>query len=477
MKGGNLSISGKARFIRIGCVLLLLCLALSGCGQPAEEKAEEAATDTAVAVSPEPTPEPTPEPPEKAELLHVCDESSGEYCLAASADGTRFLVCKPVNAKWGFDLWVQNADGGDRQDLYLAGITEEESENDIGVLGVPTDFIIKWEKDQIQRWIDEQKEQYGSYAGALVHLMWRNLRPDCVEVAGDLALLVDYSSGATARINLRTGETVFPGYGTPMIAGDGTILCVNSYARSFDEADAFWLRPDQAVPDKAKYLLPDIIHTSHGSVLMEDQTVWMLARGNVEKVKKGDRTITYCDLSVVHCDSSGNVLRRVAGGRFDTSLLPSCIIYSEKTGVGIVYSNMSMGGDLWYFGPDDDTLKPLVLQSMLPPTLSVGEREEVMDESGRPTDASRPLYVCGLSEGSTKLLVQDFETRYLLSLDLRTLQADILMTAEEIRAFEGENSDGRYIQMYHTGWNGRLVISCGRVLPGYAVRLPFREAD
>ena len=138
---------------------------------------------------------------------------------------------------------------------------------------------------------------------------------------------------------------------------------------------------------------------------------------------------------------------------------------------------MSMGGDLWYFGPDDDTLKPLVLQSMLPPALRVGERDEVMDESGRPTDASRPLYVCGLSEGGTKLLVQDFETRYLLSLDLRTLQADILMTAEEIRAFEGENSDGRYIQMYHTGWNGRLVISCGRILPGYAVRLPFREAD
>lgn len=62
MKGGNNSISGKTRFIRIGCVLLLLCLALSGCGQPTEEKAATPAENTAQQATAEPSPEPTPEP-------------------------------------------------------------------------------------------------------------------------------------------------------------------------------------------------------------------------------------------------------------------------------------------------------------------------------------------------------------------------------------------------------------------------------
>ncbi len=62
MHSGNRNSSGKARFIRIGCVLLLLCLALSGCGQPAEEKAEDTAAPVVSGQEPEPASEPAPEP-------------------------------------------------------------------------------------------------------------------------------------------------------------------------------------------------------------------------------------------------------------------------------------------------------------------------------------------------------------------------------------------------------------------------------
>ena len=476
----------------LACALLLL----GACGQkpaePAEtgapgtaaEPAPEASAEPSPEVSPEPAPEAEGEPapesapelPGTAELLQVCGGENGERCLAAGADGTRFLIAAQNAAAW--DLWVQNADGSGRKSLYT-GLAEEEAENLIRFCGIPQE-IIRMKEDQVLKWISSQRSQYGSYANALVHLVFRSPSPQNIRVAGNFALLTDYNAGVSARINMQTGETVLLPRMTALMLRDGTVLCVSSDAyRSEDPAavPAFWLRPDQAVPEEADYPALRGVSSLQGCFLQEDRTIWMLVPGEMETVETDGRKEFYRSFSVVHLDEGGTVLRRIDGGRFNMSFTPSFLLYSEQAGAGVVYSNQYHGGDLWFFGPDSDVLKPLVPETILPPSLRVGEREDVLDEAGRPTDASRPLYVFGLSEGGTKLLVQDLATNYVLSLDLRTLKADILMDYGQIMSFTEGRSDRPSTLLTYAGWNGREILSCGREIGGCAIRLPFRESD
>ena len=454
-------------------VVWLLCalMLLGACGQKPADPAENAAPE----VTAEPAPEPTPEPPQTAELLQVCSEENPGFCLASNAAGTRFLIAA-LNNNRAYDQWVQNADGSDRRDLFTL-LSEEDSESLFRLHGIPQDYLIKLKKEQLEEWIGRQIEKYGSYANTLGHFIWRSPRPQNTAAAGDCILVMDSHSAVAARINLQTGETVFLDGSIIMMAADGTILSIYTAGDSAAGENASWLAPDQSVPEAAEFTLPNNIYWPTNYVLLEDRTVWMLVLGEIEKTEQDGKTVLFQSLSVVHCDSSGNILRQISAGKFPQSLAPRYLQYSEQTGIGIVYSNINIGGDLWVFGPDGDTLKPLVLESMLPPAMRTGEREEVIDESGRSTDASRPLYVFGLSEGGTKLLVQDFQSRYLLSLDLRTLQADILMTAEEIVSFAEGHSDNPGPGLEYCHWNGRDIVSCANRIRNYVIRLPFREGD
>ena len=72
------------------------------------------------------------------EMLHVCDENNNERCLAANADGTRFLIWQNHHPE--HNMWVQDADGGNRQDLYFSGLEEEQDIflRFIGVVELPS---------------------------------------------------------------------------------------------------------------------------------------------------------------------------------------------------------------------------------------------------------------------------------------------------------------------------------------------------
>ena len=412
---------------------------------------------------------------ERAELLHVCSGEDNETCLAASADGTRFLVCR--NNHPLIDLWIQDADGGSRKDLFLAGMTEEEAKNILEAVCAGEAARIKSQdrKAVQEKLVESRKTQYGTYPNALIRTVWQAPLPQYVKVAGDYVLLQDPQAPASARINMQTGETVLLYMASAWMAGDGTVLCRG--AGSSGIQDLYLLPPDQAVPEQTAPLqLPDSFYPVDYS-LQKDRTVWILGAGEMEKVEKDGRKIFFRDYSLFHCDSSGAVLCRIDAGKFNMSLSPSHVLYSERTGIGVVYSNMMAGGDLWIFGPEDDTLKPLVLESMMPPALRPGERNEVLDEYGMPTAVSRPLCVLGLSEGGTKLLVQDYMSRYLLSLDLRTLKADILMTASEIVSFAEGHSAVPGPGLESASWTGRNIISGGRAVSGCAIRIPFPVED
>lgn len=420
------------------------------------------------------------EPVAVAELVRVCNPDNNESCLAAGADGTRFLICQ--NQYPEFNLWLQNADGSEKKDLYLAALPEEDAEALLGLAGVPDDIRLKGGEEGIRKWLDNRKKQYGSYADALIHLCWKMPRPDNVAAAGNYLLLTDFGAGLSARIDVRTGETVLLYRMTALMLRDGTVLCLSQdtyYKETGEDAvTAAWLRPEQTGLEKTDYFLAQSMFSyPQGCALQEDGTIWMLLPGDMETVEADGRKTVFRELSVVHCDSSGNVLRRISGGMFNMSFFPVALRYSEEAGVGVVYSNAAYNGILWAFGPEDDTLKPLMVENLLPPALRYAEKEEAVDDFGFAKEGARSFLVFGLSGGGTKLLVQELESGYLLSLDLRTLKGDVMMADFQIVFLLSSHPEFRGNLLFNMGWNGGEILSCGPSVKGYMFRLPFREGE
>ena len=463
--------SGKSRLVRMGCILLFLCLMLSGCQKAAEEKpAETAETSHAAA------PALSPEPPRSAELLHVCNEENNEFCLAASADGTRFLICQ--NQYPEFSLWMQNADGSDRRALYLTStITEEDAEAVLGLRIPQRRDKGKTVGEAVSEELDRIRRQYGSLTNGLVHTFWVSPSAQNASSAGDYILLIDRAAWGSARINVHTGETVLVPMMEALMDRSGTVLFYPT--SDGDNRKPGVLPPDRNVPEETDAVLPDrIAGYPLGCSLQSDGTIWMLDKQIQSVIRQDGVSHVPAELSIVHYDRDGAELRRISGGLFsETSYAPSCLWYSEQTGVGIVSTNSAPTCILWYFGPDDENLKPLIMENSPLPSLRCAEREEVFDESGFPKASAGIFYVFGLSGNGTKLLIQDVESSNLLSLDLRTLKADILMFSFQISFMFSEHPDYRGSLLFNMGWNGGEIISCSRPLMGCAIRLPFREED
>ena len=469
-------------------VLLLICVLclLGACGQQTQPAITAVPESTPVPAA-EPTAEPTPEPARTAELLHVCNEENNEYCLAAAEDGTRFLIARWYDEK--YDLWVQNEDGSGRTDLAFVGLSEEDAEAIYGLSGRA--FINPFQssgmsrEDTLQKHIESMKSQYGSIAEGLIHWIWYNLKPDYVTVAGEFALVSDPQVGVTARVNMRTGETVMlfrlfcimSGNGTILAFGNGTIQALGTDTGS--GRPSYLLRPDRTVPEEADYVLSrDAISLPGCLSLQEDGTLWVLETRSENSEVDGEE-LFLLNVSVAHYAPDGTELRRISGGVFEYSACPQVLLYSEQTGTGIVYNPSGAYNPPYIFGPEDDTMKPLMPESLIPPVLRRGEREEVVDEYGRMLRESdvRRLLVLGMSRGGTKLLVQDLQSGYLLSLDLATLKADILLNDAQIVSFVRDHMERPGSLMYNMGWNNGEIISCGPAVRGYAFRIPFRDAD
>lgn len=474
-------------------VLLLICVLclLGACGQqaqPAITASPESTPVPAAEPTPEPTAEPTPESARTAELLHVCNEENNEYCLAASEDGTRFLIAR-LNGD-DYSLWVGNEDGSDRVDLAFAGISEEDAEGIYGLSGRAFANDIKRKsgmsrEEMLQEDIESIRSQYGSIAEGLIHRIWYRLKPDYVTVAGEFALLSDPYVGVSARVNMRTGETVMLFQLFCVMSGDGTILAFGNgtiQALGTDTGSgrpSYLLRPDRTVPEEADYVLSrDAISLPGCLSLQEDGTLWVLET-RYENSEVDGEELFLLNVSVAHYAPDGTELRRISGGVFEYSACPQVLLYSEQTGMGIVYNPSGAYNPPYIFGPEDDTMKPLMPESLIPPVLRRGEREEVVDEYGRMLRESevRRLLVLGMSRGGTKLLVQDLQSGYLLSLDLATLKADILLNDAQIVSFVRDHTERPGSLLYNMGWNNGEIISCGPAVRGYAFRIPFRDAD
>ncbi len=81
----------------------------------------------------------------------------------------------------------------------------------------------------------------------------------------------------------------------------------------------------------------------------------------------------------------------------------------------------------------------------------------------------------GVAAAGSRLMLYDLDSAFLLALDLKTLEADALMTDEQLTALYDEiNAQSRltsHIPML--SWNGGDML-CGRANPGgYVLTIPY----
>ncbi len=401
------------------------------------------------------------------EMLHVCDENNNERCLAANADGTRFLIWQNHHPE--HNMWVQDADGGNRRDLYFSGLDEEQAEF---ITGLVLSSTLKPRPEQKEQLLEKWKQQYGSAVSALMHCIWQQPRANLVQVAGDMLLLTDNTFGS-ARINMETGETVLIYRANAAMGSDGAVFCY--YA---SERKAWYLPADQAVPEEIPFTWPDNIIMNAFPV--SGGNVWILEYGYMDTVEQDNRKIFPAAVSLVLRDRTGKELRRVEGGAFDHAVQPTRLLYSEATGIGILFCDgFSPIQQLWYFGPEDENLKALLPAGFMIPGLPAAQllsREESVDEYGFPLTPGRIQIPIGLTADGRKLLFLDAESNSLMALNLETLEGELLLNSTQIVSLLGVDPAAPRqpgpMDFMNMGWNGNELFSCAGAVPGYVLRLP-----
>lgn len=394
--------------------------------------------------------------------LRVAGEN--ENVLAASTDGTRFLVGEATRGTitGGIEpqLRVLNTLTKESYALYFA---------DDPYLELLAHILLgKAVPDEAKRAAIIEKN--GGAAALVMRAGWQGW-PAVTGAGGDFLLLMSVSMPCYARVDMRTGETLFLGASTACMAADGSVLF-----RDRDTGGLWLLRPDAPAPET--FPLPAGPAFMYPSMhLLSDGSVWLIELVDREEQPKIEgKKLLMRDVSFVHYDTDGRELRRVEAGGFDLPAgAPDTLFYSEQTGVGVAYNPRSAHSPMWTFGEDDTEAKAFLPESLTPPTLRRAERGEVVDEFGYPLSDVRMIVPLGVAADGSRLMLYDMDSAYLLALDLKTLEADALMTDEQLTALYDEiNAQSRFAShIPMLSWNGGDLL-CGRANPGgYVLTIPY----
>jgi len=395
--------------------------------------------------------------------LRVAGEN--ENVLAASTDGTRFLMGEATRGTitGGIEpqLRVLNTLTKESYALYFA---------DDPYLELLAHVLLgKAVPDEAKRAAIIEKN--GGAAALVMRAGWQGW-PAVTGAGGDFLLLMSVSMPCYARVDMRTGETLFLGASTACMAADGSVLF-----RDRDTGGIWLLRPDAHAPET--FPLPAGPAFTYPSMhLLSDGSVWLIELVDREEQPKIEgKKLLMRDVSFVHYDTEGRELRRVEAGGFDLFAgAPDTLFYSEQTGVGVAYNPQhALYSPMWTFGEDDIEAKAFLPKSLTPPTLRRAERGEVVDEFGYPLSDVRMIIPLGVAADGSRLMLYDMDSAFLLALDLKTLEADALMTDEQLTALYDEiNAQSRltsHIPML--SWNGGDML-CGRANPGgYVLTIPY----
>lgn len=400
--------------------------------------------------------------------LRVAGEN--EVVLAASSDGTRFLLAEALASALppqGRELKLRVLDKatGEVHALFFV--------DDPYLMLLADNLLYRSEPDDKKRAAFIEKN--GGAAALVMRVGWQGW-PELAGAGGDYLLLTSNSMPGYARVDTRTGETMLLNASVASMAADGSVLSLDR------ERGAMWLNKPDSTEAEVSAIVPRIEGAAApvSMCLLSDGSAWLIERvTHKEQPQVEGKRVLVRDVFFVHYDADGRELRRVAAGGFDLSAgAPETLLYNEQTGMGVAYNvQYMMKSYLWTFGEGDDTAKALLPASLEPPALRRAERNTAVDELGYALSDVRPMFPLGLSADGAQLLIYDMDTSYLLALDLKTLEADVVLTDAELTALYDEQDVRSRFAMHMTmlAWNGENLL-CGRTNPGgYALEIPYTD--
>ncbi|NLZ88126.1 MAG: hypothetical protein GX916_01345 [Clostridiales bacterium] len=394
-----------------------------------------------------------------------------EKVLAVSTDGARFLLgaVQPSQTLPERELKLRVLDkaSGASCALYFA----EDPYLELLAHGV----FLRTVQDEAKR--AALIEKNGGAASVVMRAGWRTW-PQLMGTGGDYMLLYSAAMPGYARVDTRTGETLYIDASAACMGPDGSVLY-----RSRDTS-ATWLLKPETIQGEAFPLEPakGSMIAPFSMCLLSDGSVWLIehvVRAEQPQVE-GEKALVR-DAFFVHYGADGQELGRVGAGGFNMGTgIPQMLFFSEQTGVGVTYSpQYAMNSVMWTFAEGDDTAQALLIENLMPPAMCCAERDAVVDELGKLIAEAPNILPLGVSADGARLLVYHMDSAYLLALDLQTLKADILMTDEQLTVLYDEKNVpqlSRHLgHIREINWNGGDLL-CGPSGPdGCALRIPYTE--
>jgi hypothetical protein len=391
---------------------------------------------------------------------------TSQYVLAANADGARFLLGEElpmtIPPNRNLRLSVLDKTTGASRALYFA------EDPNLELLAHSMLYLNAKVQDEATR--TALIEKNGGAAAVVMRAGWCGW-PRLAGTGGNYMLLYSAAMSCYARVDTRTGETLYLDASAACVGPGGSVLF-----RSRDMSGMWLLKPDTAKAEAFP------LATAKGGVivpfsmcLLSDGSVWLIEYvTRAEQPQVEGKNVLVRDVFFVHYGADGRELRRVEAGGL--ARVPDTLFFSEQTGAGVAYSpQYAMCSPMWTFAGGDDTAKALLVKSLTPPALYRAERDAAVDELGYPLSEVRALVPLGIAADGARLLLYDTESAHLLALDLQTLEADILMTNVQLEALYDEKEAEHRFLMHLTmlSWNGGDLL-CGRSNPGgCALQIPY----
>lgn len=391
-----------------------------------------------------------------------------EKVLAVSADGTRFLLgeAQPmiIPPNHSLRLRVLDKTAGTSCALYFA------KDPNLELMAHSMLYLQAKVQDETKRIAFIEKN--GGAAAVVMRTGWRTW-PKFVGTGGDYMLLYSAAMPCYARVDTRTGETLYLDASAGCMGPDGSVLY-----RSSDTGEMWLIKPDTVKAEAFPLVtLKGSMIAPSSMCLLSDGSVWLIEYvARAEQPLVNGKKVFVRDVFFVHYGADGRELRRVGAGGL--MRVPDTLFFSEQTGVGLAYSpQYAMYSPMWTFDEGDDTAKALLIESLTPPALYRAERDAVVDELGNLLAETPKILPLGVAADGARLLIYHMDSAYLLALDLQTLKADILMTDEQLTAlYEKKDVHTRYlIHIGELNWNGSDLL-CGHSNPdGYVLKIPYTE--
>lgn len=372
------------------------------------------------------------------------------YTIAASADGTRFLMAEAENYvgdALACRAYLVGADGSGETELSLRDSDLVESyaqafRSNLGISAEAGEALIS---------------ESGEAGFVLMFMPWRRAR--LLAAAGDSILLYVYGYGYVL-VDAETGEATLLDAKWAGLAADGRLAtCDGQGACAIIDPDG----SEAAVaPDDAEWAATGILPLSDGGYVVACRSRQAVGLG-------------VYDYDFAYVGADGAVVQAISAGSYSGATVPELFFYSEEAGVGIACSYRNATRNLpLIFRAGDETARVLWMDGADATSAREVAISDVLGAKGAlAVDAACILMPLGIARDGKSALVCEMNNGNLYLMDLGTLALTAVATDAELDAlFARRETDYQGMATIASlGWNGGDYLTGWPCAPGCALRL------